>query len=161
MKSATNRDMGGTISAERPYCARLMRGHAQLTGPTEPSRTGALSGRIRRLLSFLAPSGRRPRGRPFAPASFASVALPCAAFLAALCLFAAPPASAQTTVWSATLTVADDATLGLLGCDDYSTTSNRCPRALSTVAFELSGTPYRVKRKRCGSPTSPIYRDTG
>ena len=80
-------------------------------------------------------SGRR-RARLF-------VFLPVVALLlGALGLFAAAPAQAQTTVWSATLTVdKDDAEYG---CSNTSGGLDNCSTALSEDQFTHAGTTYTV-----------------
>ena len=66
-----------------------------------------------------------------------------AAFLGVLCL-SAPPASAQTTVWSATLTVKSIG--GGVGCSTGNTVGQRCPSALTDNTFTYKGVDYTIEK---------------
>ncbi len=58
-------------------------------------------------------------------------------------MFAAAPAAAQTTIWSATLTVDEDA--GRFGCDSSRSTQDDCSVALTDDDFEYNGVTYQVR----------------
>ena len=114
-------------------------------GPPDPA--AAARGRARKLLS---PSSGLTGGHGAAPAVSRRSAsawrrparLPVLALLlGALGLFAAAPAAAQTTVWSATLTVDDiDDDGAYLGCDNPG-----CPSALTETGLEHNGERYTVE----------------
>ena len=124
----------------------------QRAGSPEPPEAAAPSGRGRRLLPFLlAPAGGRPAVRP--PRAASSVGRCCLSVLPAalpavvLCLLAAAPAAAQTTVWSATLTVAS-LTSPIHGCDDaHGDAATKCEPttgALTDDDFIYDGTTYDI-----------------
>ena len=95
-----------------------------------------------------------PRPRPAAVrrsaalgASFAArgAVLRLPALLAALCLFAAVPAAAQTTsVWSSTLTV--DRAGQFWGCDNAASNQDNCSSNLSDDDFTYGGQTYEVSK---------------
>ena len=68
-----------------------------------------------------------------------------AAFLSVLCLFNAAPAQAQTTIWSATLTV-KDAGSARLGCSLTAQVANRCNSSsvLTDNTFTYGGANYTI-----------------
>ena len=136
------------------------------------ARRGAGAHRLAASASSRSPSSRRtpPEGRsrpdPLGGRTRLSRLLPVLALLlGALGLFAAAPAQAQTTVWSATLTV-DQASLyhgcGYLGMD-------ACSSALTEDEFSYGGTDYTIKSVvRSGhlwlvfeSPVTPQGAKTG
>ena len=81
-------------------------------------------------------SGRdRARPCPLLPA--------LALLLGTLGLLAAPPAMAQITVWSATLTVDVDSIFS--GCDDHPPAMDACSTSLTDNDFVFGGTTYTVK----------------
>ena len=49
-----------------------------------------------------------------------------------------------TTIWTATLTVDEDTTLGWLGCDNAAASHTACSTALSKDGFAYSGTNYKI-----------------
>ncbi len=112
--------------------------------PPEPA--AAPRGRARKLPS---PSSGLTGGRLAAPAGPRRAASPwrrpaplpvLALLLGALGLFAAAPAAAQTTVWSATLTVDDiDDDGAYLGC-----ATSTCPSLLTEDELEHNGEKYTV-----------------
>ena len=104
-------------------CARRPAGARTPASPTSagPRRPDARTGRARARLSLL-------------PA--------LALLLGALSLFAAAPAEAQTTLLSATLTVAASGTLR--GCEDNHATLASCSAALTTNSFTYEGTANTV-----------------
>ena len=69
-----------------------------------------------------------------------------ALLLGALGLFAAAPAQAQTTVWSATLTVDLDADPRYRGCDNVAPAMDQCSMALTDDDFVFEGVTYQVNR---------------
>ena len=115
-------------------------------------RAGAPDGGERRRSEYT--SGTNPPNAPArgltgghgaAPAGRARLSrLPVLALLlGALGLFAAAPAQAQSQIWSATLTVDEDA--GRLGCDTSRATQDDCSAALTDDDFEYNGVTYRVR----------------
>ncbi len=129
--------------------ARLLSGFAAAAG-----------GRARKLPSR---SSGLPRGGAAAPAVSRRALSPwrrlallpvLALVLGALGLFGAAPAQAQTTVWSATLTVSEDG--GYFGCDpSLPSNEGKCPQALTDNEFEYNGVTYRVRSILWNSTGSP------
>ena len=87
----------------------------------------------------------RPDPRPGRRRARLSLRLPALALLlGALSPFAAAPAEAQTTIWSATLTVDAQGNTDFPGCDDDDTSTN-CSTALTDNDFTFKGTTWRSK----------------
>ena len=118
-----------TPAAQQPkgmICARHLAG-AQRPAPStpaagSPSRPDPRTGRSRARFSLLLPA--------------------LALLLGALGLFAAAPAAAQTTYWSATLTV--DQTTTYFGCDNNDDDHDNCSVALDDDDFTFGGKTYAV-----------------
>ncbi len=87
-------------------------------------------------------SGER-HPRLTSPARRFSGLLP-ALVLASVFLLLAQPAAAQTTIWSMTLTVDEDA--GVFGCDNSRATQDNCSAALTDDDFMYGGVSYQVTR---------------
>ncbi len=107
-----------------------------------------------------------PRGRGAAPAGSRRAASPwrrpallpvLALLLGALGLFAAAPAQAQTTVWSATLTVGKDGIY--YGCE-IAATQVPCSSALTDDDFEYNGRTYHIRRLSHISSTNRFQMST-
>ncbi len=97
-------------------------------------------------------AGRRP-GRRTRPALLPVLAL----LLGALGLLAAAPAQAQTTVWSATLTVGKDGIY--YGCE-IAATQVPCSSALTDDDFEYNGRTYHIRRLSHISSTNRFQMST-
>ena len=88
----------------------------------------------------------RPEPRPGRRRARLFALLPAfALLLGALCLFAAAPAHAQVTVWSATLTADEDGIY--FGCDNEETAQDDCSSTsvLSEDEFTYAGTTFAIK----------------
>ncbi len=127
-------------------------------GPPDPA--AAPRGRAHKLLS---PSSGLTGGRLAAPAGSRRAASPwrrpallpvLALVLGALGLFAAAPAAAQSTIWSATLTVDQDGVL--FGCDTFIAGHDSCTVGLTDEDFVYKGVTYRVNRLFVSSTTGRL-----
>ncbi len=127
-------------------------------GPPEPA--AAPRGRARKLPS---PSSGLTGGRLAAPAVSRRAAsawrrpalLPVLApLLGAVSLLPATPAAAQTTIWSATLTVDQDGVL--FGCDTFIAGHDSCTVGLTDEDFVYKGVTYRVNRLFVSSTTGRL-----
>ena len=113
--------------------------------------------RVSRLPRHALRSGPEPRpGRRRARLSL----LPAITLLlAALGLFVAAPAQAQTTVWSATLTADQSGTA--YGCDNSDANQDNCSAALTDDNFTYGGQTYTITRLYWGSTLNELFLRIG